>query len=537
MGHAEVGAGTIVGSAVFNILVIIALSAALAGEVLHIDYRCIVRDGSFYAGSIILFIVFSNDAYFQWWESAILIACYFLYIAVMKFNRHYMDFMGRVCGVPKSAQVTPVDVEQAKQDTSKQDSAQMRRDKLGPSYGGSDSNLSKAKIRTDTLVSDASGTDDDDDDARKNGAPTIRTQDSIGGSTTLQQQQNCFSASEPDISKISHEERNTSARFIHKHKGELGQQITGISRASVRAGHHDSSPRGSNSAISSKSNRSIGGSRLKLDTTSTDMQPSNGADSDDSMVPPQPGEEGDGTEDLLTCRQRCCVPCFYVDQPALVMEPDISAFTRFRRFVAKLTFWMAAPHAWVFTNTIPAAMQKIKGDDVPRGGWVIIASFTSSIFWIMLLSWVMVFFVTKLGCILHIDRFTMALVVIAAGTSVPDALSSIMVARDGFGNMAVSNAIGSNVFDILLGLGFPYLLKALIDGEPLHLVADGVEQNRAYRKFGFILLGILSFTVISFAVSRWRLSKCIGVTFFLLYLCFIAYAIVQSLVCNGGRDC
>jgi Ca2+/Na+ antiporter len=47
MGHAEVGAGTIVGSAVFNILVIIALSAALAGQVLHVDYRCIVRDGTF----------------------------------------------------------------------------------------------------------------------------------------------------------------------------------------------------------------------------------------------------------------------------------------------------------------------------------------------------------------------------------------------------------------------------------------------------------------------------------------------------------
>lgn len=51
------------------------------------------------------------------------------------------------------------------------------------------------------------------------------------------------------------------------------------------------------------------------------------------------------------------------------------------------------------------------------------------------------------------------------GTSIPDALSSVLVARDGKGDMAVSNAIGSNVFDILLGLGFPWLLATLVFGE------------------------------------------------------------------------
>jgi Ca2+/Na+ antiporter len=43
--------------------------------------------------------------------------------------------------------------------------------------------------------------------------------------------------------------------------------------------------------------------------------------------------------------------------------------------------------------------------------------------------------------------------------SIPDAISSILVAQDGYGDMAVSNAIGSNVFDIDLGLGFPFILK------------------------------------------------------------------------------
>jgi len=56
-------------------------------------------------------------------------------------------------------------------------------------------------------------------------------------------------------------------------------------------------------------------------------------------------------------------------------------------------------------------------------------------------------------------------------SSFQDALSSIIVARDGFGDMAVSNAIGSNVFDINLGIGLPFVIRTLIDNlEPIHLL-------------------------------------------------------------------
>ena len=48
----DVGVGTIVGSAVFNLLVIVALSAALAGQILNLDWRPLTRDSCFYALSI-----------------------------------------------------------------------------------------------------------------------------------------------------------------------------------------------------------------------------------------------------------------------------------------------------------------------------------------------------------------------------------------------------------------------------------------------------------------------------------------------------
>ncbi|TNN30562.1 Sodium/potassium/calcium exchanger 3 [Liparis tanakae] len=40
-------------------------------------------------------------------------------------------------------------------------------------------------------------------------------------------------------------------------------------------------------------------------------------------------------------------------------------------------------------------------------------------------------------------------------------MASLIVARQGMGDMAVSNSIGSNVFDILVGLGLPWALKTL----------------------------------------------------------------------------
>lgn len=44
----QVGVGTIIGSAVFNILVIIGATAMLSSEPLCLDWRPVVRDNFFY---------------------------------------------------------------------------------------------------------------------------------------------------------------------------------------------------------------------------------------------------------------------------------------------------------------------------------------------------------------------------------------------------------------------------------------------------------------------------------------------------------
>ena len=45
----------------------------------------------------------------------------------------------------------------------------------------------------------------------------------------------------------------------------------------------------------------------------------------------------------------------------------------------------------------------------------------------------------------------MGLTFLSAGTSIPDLFTSVIVARKGFGDMAVSSSVGSNIFDVTVG--------------------------------------------------------------------------------------
>ena len=86
----SVGVGTIVGSAMFNILVIVAMAAASTKETLNIDWRPVVRDCGFYAASIATLIIFFNDGKIYWWEGLIMTLIYFLYIAFMVLTRRFL---------------------------------------------------------------------------------------------------------------------------------------------------------------------------------------------------------------------------------------------------------------------------------------------------------------------------------------------------------------------------------------------------------------------------------------------------------------
>ena len=56
----------------------------------------------------------------------------------------------------------------------------------------------------------------------------------------------------------------------------------------------------------------------------------------------------------------------------------------------------------------------------------------------------------------------MGLTVMAFGSSIEEIFSAIVMTRRGHPEMAIAGSIGSNVFDILMGLGIPWLFRNLM---------------------------------------------------------------------------
>ena len=89
----EVGLGTILGSAVFNMLVIIGISAVGAGVTLHLDWRPLVRDNFFYILCVtVMCICIATDAAIQWYDGLLLTLTYFLYLGFMFYNQSFWDY-------------------------------------------------------------------------------------------------------------------------------------------------------------------------------------------------------------------------------------------------------------------------------------------------------------------------------------------------------------------------------------------------------------------------------------------------------------
>eukprot|EP00164_Ancoracysta_twista_P003968 GFYU01005325.1.p1 GENE.GFYU01005325.1~~GFYU01005325.1.p1 ORF type:complete len:506 (+),score=153.05 GFYU01005325.1:362-1879(+) len=345
--ESDVGVGTIVGSAIFNILVIIGLSAALSGQTLVLEWWPLARDSSFYAASVAIMLGSFDDAKVDWYEAFILLILYTGYCLIMKYNERIQEKL-------KSGKVSPEEVT------------------------GEDANAAGEEAAVGEIVKEKLG-------------------------------------SNPQIE---------------------------------------------------------------------------GAEPHNEVTIPKDGEDED-------------------DGPWYAFPGGVSG---------NIYHVFALPYLAMFTFSVPDAANEEK-----FGGKAYILSFIMSIVYIGGLSWVMVFCAEKIGCLLDINTTVMGVTVLAAGTSVPDALSSLSVAKDGAGVMAVSNAIGSNVFDICLGLGFPWFLKSIIEsGDPIKVSRDDLLLN------GLILFGILMIVIGSILFTKWKLHPTVGYFFFSLYICYVIFVIVKT---------
>lgn len=98
ISHSNVGIGTIVGSAVFNILFVIGMCALFSKEVLNLTWWPLFRDVSFYIVGLLMLIYFFLDNQITVVESIGLLSCYTCYVTFMKLNTKVEAFIKRTLG-------------------------------------------------------------------------------------------------------------------------------------------------------------------------------------------------------------------------------------------------------------------------------------------------------------------------------------------------------------------------------------------------------------------------------------------------------
>jgi sodium/potassium/calcium exchanger 1 len=150
-----------------------------------------------------------------------------------------------------------------------------------------------------------------------------------------------------------------------------------------------------------------------------------------------------------------------------------------------------------------------------------LVTFVISLCWIASFSFLLVWWVEILADMIGIPTIIAGFTVLAAGTSIPDLASSVAVAKQGEGDMAVSSSIGSNIFDILVGLPIPWIIKTgIIEGGK-----QGVKIISPFLVFYVLLLLFMVFmTVTSIHFLGWTLNKPLGLCMAGLYVIFLVTA-------------
>lgn len=429
----EGGVGTIIGSAIFNILVIVGATGYVAcrDRCLPIWWYPLTRDCFFYSLSILELYLVLFDEEVRWYEGVIMIITYISYCLYMKINPMIIERFGIVC--PESAQEKTQDAENENQDVSSwQDPVQEV--KVGAGLDQEESpEITPEVVRP---------LDDSDRGLVGVNADVVQ----MVKLSVLPNAVPCPSAIGPgDIALVK-----------SYSKQSLGEKERNGSypRWSMRESHDSKSP--APIAV-------LPDAHVKTETITSAPKDEDGPDGTTAVA--------DAAEEAGWRR--------YCKDPLEVI----------------LGFIMPEPE---------------------KNHWLL---FSLSIFFIGAATYLMVDATNRMGVILKIPPLVMGLIFLAAGTSIPDAMGSIAVAKQGEGDMAVSNALGSNVFDILVGLGVPWTIKCGIRGKPVELDAEDLQWDI------LILAAILVLFIGSLVVNSWRLSRRIGLVFLSFYILFVVYNI------------
>lgn len=121
---------------------------------------------------------------------------------------------------------------------------------------------------------------------------------------------------------------------------------------------------------------------------------------------------------------------------------------------------------------------------------------------------------------LGIPVMFVALILASAASSFPDTIISIKDAQNGQYDDAISNALGSNIFDICFALGFPLFIFTLLYG-PIPMSQEMVDLSGELR----FLLWLLTVVVLVIFITGGYIGRLKAVLLLILYLLFVLYVV------------
>ncbi|XP_018566813.1 sodium/potassium/calcium exchanger Nckx30C [Anoplophora glabripennis] len=473
----DVGIGTIVGSAVFNILFVIGMCAIFSRTVLTLTWWPLFRDCFFYSVSLITLIIFFRDNSIYWYEALVLFSFYVSYVSFMKWNQPMERLVKKLIYKNKVTRVRSTD-------------------QLMPTHQAA----AQALHGTVATSSETS----------------VGTQP--GGSVTSR------TASETPQAPSTTSHHHTGAKFRHgllqlmihtidpmhdgQYAGKVDEKATQLHAIASLKVLLDATKPQNGAATSSAANHVAAATKQETMLAPTDM-PNGVASALTDVNLDARRMSSVRARKSLTSQAVVCLQVGDADEePPEAMDMSWPSGTRKR-----ITYVLLAPIVFPLWLTLPDTRS-------PRGKKFFPVTFLGSIVWIAAYSYLMVWWADMVGQTVDIPPEVMGLTFLAAGTSIPDLITSVIVARKGFGDMAVSSSVGSNIFDVTVGLPVPWLLFGIINGKPVVVNSGGMVCSIT------ILFMMLIFVIMSIACFRWKMNRGLGFTMFLLYFVFVAVSLM-----------
>ena len=130
---------------------------------------------------------------------------------------------------------------------------------------------------------------------------------------------------------------------------------------------------------------------------------------------------------------------------------------------------------------------------------------------------------SSIASLLKIPTVIVGLTIVAFGTSAPEAAVSITSSITGSNAMAVSNVIGSNMFNLLMVIGVSALLGELL------MEKDVLNQDLPFLVGITILFG-------AFIVINWNISSIEGIILLIILACYLFFIIRSAMKSSNASE-